>query len=143
MIKQNYFLLLLLALFLISCNEDSDSLESYLIENESVIHTAENDSTTFRKSNSEFFVTRKKALTVAKNISFESTDLSKERINSNKEIKEIFPVPDEKKNIVYYIINYVEGGFVILAADQRIDPILAYSENSYFRYKSSEYSLVL
>ena len=70
MIKQNYLLLILLALFLISCDEDSDSLESYPIESESVIHTTENDSTTFTKSNSKFFITRKKALKVAKNISF-------------------------------------------------------------------------
>jgi hypothetical protein len=31
-----------------------------------------------------------------------------------------------------YIINYDGGGFIILAADQRIDPILAYSENNPF-----------
>lgn len=31
-----------------------------------------------------------------------------------------------------YIINFKEGGFIIISADKRIEPILAYSESSNF-----------
>ncbi len=32
----------------------------------------------------------------------------------------------------FHVFNFKEGGFAIIAADERINPLLAYSENSYF-----------
>ncbi|MFL0095577.1 Spi family protease inhibitor [Tenacibaculum maritimum] len=37
-----------------------------------------------------------------------------------------------KKQIVYYIINFKKGGFVIVAASNSTKPILGYSNNSFF-----------
>lgn len=40
-------------------------------------------------------------------------------------------VPDAI-NPSYYIFNYVGGGFVIVPADKRVEPIMAYSDRGYF-----------
>lgn len=49
-----------------------------------------------------------------------------------KTIDEIVAVPDESGNTVYYIVNYESEGFVIISADNRVEPILAFSETSRF-----------
>lgn len=41
-------------------------------------------------------------------------------------------VKDEAGNPVYHVVNYNTGGFVILAADDRIVPVLAYSQTGEF-----------
>ncbi|MCG2419620.1 C10 family peptidase [Aequorivita sp. F47161] len=46
----------------------------------------------------------------------------------------------KKNNIVFYIVNYKNGGFVILAADNRSIPILAYSETETFNLNAEFYS---
>ena len=53
-------------------------------------------------------------------------DASVERV-----ISDITAHPDAI-NPSYYIINYAGGGFVIIAADKRVEPILAYSDNGHF-----------
>jgi hypothetical protein len=35
----------------------------------------------------------------------------------------------------FYIINYTDGGFVIISADKRIPPVLAYSDDSEFDFE--------
>lgn len=69
------------------------------------------------------------------NSNYESKKTSKER-----KIKEVFPVKDEKKETVFYIINYEKKGFLILSADKRISPVLAYSENNEFRTNEKSYN---
>ncbi|MBA4849380.1 C10 family peptidase [Emticicia sp. BO119] len=50
----------------------------------------------------------------------------------NREIQSLRTVKDSEEEL-YHIINYKEGeGFVIVAADKRASPILAYSDNSSF-----------
>lgn len=50
---------------------------------------------------------------------------------TKKEIKNSIAVPDDV-NPSYYIFNYVEGGYVIIAADKRVEPILAYCDKGAF-----------
>jgi hypothetical protein len=45
-------------------------------------------------------------------------------------------VPDNV-NPSYYIFNYVGGGFVIMPADKRVEPIFAYSNNGYFPHSGT------
>jgi hypothetical protein len=40
----------------------------------------------------------------------------------------------------YYIINYAKGGFVIIAADKRLDPVLAFSETNRFNLQAKNIS---
>jgi len=53
---------------------------------------------------------------------------------AKKEIKNSITVPDDA-NPSYYIFNYVEGGYVIVAADKRVEPILAYCDKGAFSSK--------
>lgn len=63
--------------------------------------------------------------------------LSKE--GAKKNIKEIKPISDNEKNPSFYIINFEGGGFIILSADKRIYPILAYSNQNNFDLNSESY----
>jgi len=49
-----------------------------------------------------------------------------------RKVKEIRGVPDKNSQDAFYIINYEKGGFVIISADNRVEPILAYSEDNEF-----------
>ncbi|TDS53983.1 C10 family peptidase [Myroides indicus] len=50
----------------------------------------------------------------------------------DKVLKEIIPIKDEEDKVIFYISNYHEGGFFILAADKRSIPVLAYSFDNNF-----------
>ncbi len=52
--------------------------------------------------------------------------------SDSKIINEIVAVPNQN-NPSYYIINYVGGGWAIISGDKRINPVLAYSDNSKFQ----------
>jgi hypothetical protein len=47
-----------------------------------------------------------------------------------RQVLDTLAVPNNT-NPSYYIFNYVGGGFVIISADKRVEPILAYSDNGY------------
>jgi len=55
--------------------------------------------------------------------------------SSSNEIFEILEFGNEKPS--FYIINYANGGFVIVSGDKRLEPILAFSETNSFNLKSS------
>ena len=57
-------------------------------------------------------------------------------LKQKKEIASINNVPDENNKTVFYIINYKQGGFIILSADKRSKPILAYSNTNNFNMNS-------
>jgi len=44
----------------------------------------------------------------------------------------VIPIPDQTQP-AFYIFNYQGGGYIILAADRRIEPVLAYSETGKFQ----------
>lgn len=52
--------------------------------------------------------------------------------NIEKTVKDITPFRDDTGKPIYYVINYNEGGFVIVSADKRAIPILAFSETNIF-----------
>ncbi|MCX2744046.1 C10 family peptidase [Mangrovivirga sp. M17] len=57
-----------------------------------------------------------------------------------KEIEEVLEVPDKKGKSAFYIINYKEGGFIILSADNRLEPIRAFSYDGKFPIHQKEIS---
>jgi hypothetical protein len=75
------------------------------------------------------FVSFEDAISVADNIPIERGSLSRSSI---KRIQTIKPILDENGITVVYVINYEDGGFLILSADNRIQPVLAYSLSSSF-----------
>ncbi|AEI50366.1 C10 family peptidase [Runella slithyformis] len=92
----------------------------------------------------EYQVSQKEALLVAsKHINFsakEVRNLKNTRIGregnpfldtGTKQVKEI--LTHRKEDIdVFHVINFLDSGFVVVAADRRITPILAYSNNNCF-----------
>lgn len=59
--------------------------------------------------------------------------------NSLGKFENIKAVTDSNNIISYYIINYKGGGFLILSADKRVKPVLAYSNESSFPIDKIEY----
>ena len=86
--------------------------------------------------NNSNFVSLEKIETISKQLHLPNGSRTN-GINS-KTIKEINEIPDENQNIIFYIINYNEGGFMIMSADNRIKPVLAYSDNGYFPISNNE-----
>lgn len=84
-------------------------------------------------------VTVKRALTVAKNfdafISVVSAngDAKNARTgDKEKTVKKITPFKDSDNKILYYVINYTEGGFIIISAEKKMIPVIAFSETHDF-----------
>lgn len=119
---------LFLGIFIFSCS-DNESYETNDINEKS-----------------ESFISQNSAKTIAENLLFTNIYNSKNLIsqknpspNSKKVIKRILNVPDDNNITAYYIINYEEGGFVILAGDKRSEPILAFSETNNFDLDTEYY----
>ncbi|NOU62085.1 Spi family protease inhibitor [Marinifilum caeruleilacunae] len=55
------------------------------------------------------------------------------------EISDISPIEDENCESLFYIINYKDGGFVIISADNRTTPILAFSDHNKFSLDGEDY----
>ena len=72
--------------------------------------------------------------TIAKSLSFDEKGLPVRSLkkSSVKEIKDYLTIRDDNDEDLFHIINYKEGGWVIMSANKKVDPILAYSEDSYF-----------
>ena len=73
------------------------------------------------------------AKTVAENF-MQKTNPS---LKSTKNYK-LKKIKDEMGAELLYVINFDEGGFIIMPADNRIEPILVFSENNYFETKNVE-----
>ena len=115
--------LLLIGLLIYSCSEDvNDTL------------TSESD---------QNFISEKFVKDVSNNFLFKNekyNSLKKLKVTyTNKSVKELVPIKNEKSETVFYIINYNGGGFVMLAADNRTLPILAYSETNNFSLNEESY----
>lgn len=63
---------------------------------------------------------------VAKNCFYEQTGIKQSNIIFSEEIAH------ENGQAVYFVFNYKDGGFVIVAADDDVRPIIGYSKNSIF-----------
>lgn len=97
----------------------------------------------------ENFVNLLHAKEIAGEIYFKNkTNSSKSKQSDNSEstkktIKNLNEIKNEKGKTSFYTINYNEGGFIILSADKRIEPIIGYSENGKFDTDEDLYPLGL
>ncbi len=82
----------------------------------------------------EYIVSEDVACIIAENLvipqegeqlTFSSANLKSSKF---KKVKEIQSIPNEDKDNICYILNYEGGGFVILSADKRLMPVLAFSD---------------
>jgi hypothetical protein len=126
MIKKNYrvylLLFLIFASLISSCNQENTSEDEFI-------------------QNSKNLITQDAALKISNNILFRQNDVtSKNTAPSKKKVKSLKPVKYKNEENLFYIVNYEDGGFVILSADNRLSPILAYSDTSVFRTDSNDYS---
>lgn len=55
-----------------------------------------------------------------------------------KEIEKVLTVPDNNGNPSYYIVNYKDDGFIMISADNRVNPIRAFSLTEKFPIESEE-----
>ncbi|MEO6283084.1 MAG: C10 family peptidase [Dyadobacter sp.] len=81
----------------------------------------------------------KAVLTIARNFDvFVSVATSKDDAKNartgdrEKTIKNVTPFNDEAGEVLYYVITYNEGGFVIVSAEKKTIPILAFSDTNDF-----------
>jgi len=129
-IKYNVkFLKISLLIFVIifnSCSSDNIQDDSLNLENENFI---ENDSS---------FVSITEAKDIANQIFFSNKKMFSKG-NEKKRVTEIKPVGTTEDKASYYIVNFEEGGFVIISSDKRMYPILAYSEKNNFDLTSENY----
>ena len=115
--------LLLLGVIVFSCSKTED-------ENLETIKT------NLPVEQSKNFVSIDQASGIASALEYltkENSSLRKLRKTSKlKNVKSVTEVPDNNGSTSYYIINYKDGGFVIISADNRVSPILAFSESGKF-----------
>ena len=82
------------------------------------------------------FVSADEAKAIASAIHFEPADGKTATTRSgaalDKEVQSVTPVSDASGATAFYVINYRGGGFMLLSADKRVNPVLAFSETSTF-----------
>ncbi|WP_264535099.1 Spi family protease inhibitor [Flavobacterium sp. N1736] len=116
-----FFILALLAMF--SCSKDSELGDSNTVSQENFVQLSlakEIGSGMSFKNNS---VTGKTAAGIIK-----------------KNIEDINEIKNEKGITVFYVINYIHGGYIILSADNRMQPIIAFSDEGKFIVDEKDYS---
>jgi hypothetical protein len=118
----NQILLLLLLGFMWSCSQPNATTDESKNLSDQELEQTEN------------FVNIYKASSIASTIKYPLTsspnDLrlkAKGATSKFKEIEKILAIPDNNGNPSYYILNYKEDGFIMLSADNRINPVRAYS----------------
>jgi hypothetical protein len=83
---------------------------------------------------SEYYVNSTQAENVASSFLLNRVSNNTKALAETKDykVKNSFTVDDEAGIPFINVINYENGGFVIVSGDKRLLPILAYSENGYF-----------
>jgi len=109
-LTKSLFLLFLSSILLISCDKQGD--ENLLQPNSSNVN-------------------QKIALEIAQSF-FKNSNTTSKGINNSKTIQTVTLHKTAKNKNAFYVINYKEGGFLIVSADNRISPILAFSETGSF-----------
>ncbi len=124
---KRFFLILLMGVLIYSCSED-----------EQVTSTTEVLQT-------ENFISLDEASGIASVIEYPLSSNPKDanlRAKGNtskfKEIEKVLSVPDNEGNPSYYIVNYKDDGFIMISADNRTNPIRAYSLTEKFPMESDE-----
>lgn len=97
------------------------------------------NSNTSESSPDKNFITKEQAISLLKRNGL-SNSARLGSFDDKSEIREITPVRDEANNVIFYVANYVGGGFRLISADNRLSPILAYSDTNEFRLQSKGYN---
>jgi hypothetical protein len=100
--------LLVVGLLISSCSDESQGIR-----------------TNSNLKKSENFISLTQAKEIALNLRFSK--------GNSKLIGSIKPLKDHKGQSVFYVVNYKGEGFVLIAADNRSEPILGYSESNNFK----------
>ncbi len=80
-----------------------------------------------------FVVSKEVACQIAASLSEKSGSILRSSQEfQGKTVANVLSVEDTKSEPVMHVINYENGGFVIIAGDNRVEPILAYSETDSF-----------
>ncbi len=108
--------------FIAEIDPDSESV-LYLIDEETAIQVAEN-----------------LLFPEEMGYGFEERSLTVDDFFIQKTVESITPIEDSKGINALYVINYEDGGFVVLSADQRVEPVLAYSVNTVFPIEDDIYN---
>jgi hypothetical protein len=106
-VKKLYYFIIPAFLLFASCQSDDDVTSKVVIEN---------------------FVTAQEAGQIAK-AQIQKSDLTRKSTSNSQTI---YAVKDDLEDPTMYIINNKIGGFVIVSADNRTEPILAFSETNNF-----------
>ena len=104
--------------------------------------------TKVEEQNNENFIELSQATEIGEEIHFAtktSNNKSKGNLNTSKKrtIKSVNQAKNNNGKTSYYIINYNEGGFILLSADNRTQPIIGYSKEGNFETDKNLYSLGL
>lgn len=100
-----------------------------------------NSSNKLKEDQRENFIGQDVALSISQNIdpaNFLAKEQEKDKTGAKVEsmganpVKEIIPIKDRDGNNVFYAVNYKNGGYIILSADNRTTPVLVNSEKGYF-----------
>lgn len=113
---KNLFYLFLLTSYLVSCSPDN---EIVIINN----------------STQEYFVDLSQAKEMIEDLAFPSNNKTlnyKGNEYSKRTTKSIEEIKNNNEKTAFYVINYNEGGFVLLSADYRTPPILGFSFDNNF-----------
>jgi hypothetical protein len=122
-----FYVFILLLIF--SCSKDND------IENSNI----------YTEQFEEYFVDLSQAKEIAEGIFFKnktnSTTASKSSSteSTTRTVETINEIKSAQGRTSFYVINYNEGGYILLSADNRIQPILAFSENNEFNIDENLY----
>ncbi len=130
---KRFLVLTLIGIFIFSCNKD----ENFDVS-ESVIQ-------------SENFVTMEDAADIGSfvqypvigNLNISTTTKTIKSKKVSKSIESVTEIPDDNGNVISYIVNYSNGGFMMISADNRLNPILAYSESNSFAVDENMYPVGL
>jgi hypothetical protein len=117
---KNTWLFLLGIILLVSCSKDE-------------IVTTKNYS-----SNVENDVSKETVLVIAQNFFKNTNSQNLKRTNNTKTVKSIFEHNTKNNDKAFYVVNYDEGGFIIIAADDRVSPVLAFSDSGSFSSTTKE-----
>ncbi len=92
--------------------------------------------------NNKSDVSKEMAIQIAKvyfnKIKLSNSNISKITVDVLKTIKDVSVLKTENQDNALYVINYNEGGFILISADNRISPVLAFSETDNFKSDLNE-----
>jgi hypothetical protein len=114
---KRYVLLLSFALFVLSCSKD-ENLKVDRVESEKYL-------------NDKFAISREEALALIENSHKNARTLDNKK--KDKKVKKMEDFIDPQGKTIFYSINYENNeGFLLMSADRRMKPLLAYSDKGAF-----------